>query len=209
MVKLFVEGGGDNNPSLATACRKGFTKFITQAGICNRPKVIACGSRITAFKDYCTAIKKGELALLLVDSEAPIDDKLEQGAPETWQPWVHLKQRQGDEWTKPENAENIDCHLMVQCMEHWILADPKTLEKFYGKDFNKHRLPSTTPHEKIDKSAVELGLKMATKDTAKGEYNKGKHSFELLAGIDPELVLAKSDWAKRFVTELKKRMDGQ
>lgn len=208
-MKLFVEGGGDNNPSLATECRKGFSKFITQAGICNRPKIIACGSRITAFKDYCTARKKGEPALLLVDSEAPIDASLERGTPETWQPWAHLKRRQGDEWTKPDNADDIDCHFMVQCMEYWILADPITLEKFYGKNFKKSQLPSTVSLEHADKSAVGSGLKMATKDTPKGEYSKGKHSFELLAQINPELVMAKSPWAKRFVEELKKRMDGQ
>lgn len=208
-MKLFVEGGGDNNPSLATECRKGFSKFITQAGICNRPKIIACGSRITAFKDYCTALKKGEPAMLLVDSEALIDTPLEQGAPETWQPWMHLKQRPGDEWTKPENADDSDCHLMVQCMEYWILADRETLAGFYGNGFKEKALPPTLPLEKATKSAVVSGLKMATKDTSKGEYSKGKHSFELLAQIKPELVMAKSAWAKRFVDELKKRMDGQ
>lgn len=208
-MKLFVEGGGDNNSSLATECRKGFSKFITQAGICNRPKVIACGSRITAFKDYCTARNKGEPALLLVDSEAPIDALLEQGAPETWKPWAHLKKRQGDEWTKPDNAEDIDCHLMVQCMEYWILADRETLARFYGSGFKESTLPATLPLEKATKSAVGSGLKMATKDTSKGEYSKGKHSFELLAQIKPELVMGKSAWAKRFVDELKKRMDGE
>jgi Domain of unknown function (DUF4276) len=208
MVKLFVEGGGDNNQRLASKCREAFTKFITQAGVTKRPRIIPCGSRLNAFKDYCTAINNGEAALLLVDSEAPVDPKNQQGSPNTWFPWEHLKNREGDGWSKPEKACDTDCHLMVQCMEHWILADRKTLEVFYGQGFKLNQLPSTVPLESADKNAVESGFKIATKETIKGEYNKGKHSFELLAEIKPDLVMAQSPWAKRFVDELKRKMQG-
>ena len=34
MVKLYVEGGGDT-AALKTACREGFTTFVTNAGIKN------------------------------------------------------------------------------------------------------------------------------------------------------------------------------
>ena len=71
MVKLYVEGGGDTN-ALRTACREGFTSFITKAGLVKRPRVVACGSRRDAFESFCTAIAVGEEAMLLVDSEAPV-----------------------------------------------------------------------------------------------------------------------------------------
>jgi hypothetical protein len=37
VVKLYVEGGGDS-AVLRTACREGFTRFITRAGIAKRPR---------------------------------------------------------------------------------------------------------------------------------------------------------------------------
>ncbi len=46
-VKLYVEGGGDT-ASLKTACREGFTTFITKSGVQNRPRIVACGSRRNA-----------------------------------------------------------------------------------------------------------------------------------------------------------------
>ena len=67
MVELYVEGGGDS-AALRTACRQGFTQFITNAGIGQRPRVVACGSRRDAYDSYCTAVANGEDAVLLVDS---------------------------------------------------------------------------------------------------------------------------------------------
>jgi len=86
-VHLYVEGGG----GLETACRQAFTTFITQAGIINRPRVVACGSRANAYDRFCTAVKSGEDAMLLVDSEQPVNAQYQEGSPETWQPWGHLE----------------------------------------------------------------------------------------------------------------------
>jgi hypothetical protein len=100
-----------------------------------------------------------------------------------------------------------DCHLMVQCMETWFLADRKTLVSFYGKDFSENVLPAKErPVETIDKQQVYQSLENATKNCGKkGKYNKGDHSFQLLASINPVFVAASSPWAKRFIDELKKR----
>ena len=62
-MKLFVEGGGDVR-DLQAACRRGFTDFITKAGIARRPRVIACGNRRNAFEQFCKAAREGEPAML-------------------------------------------------------------------------------------------------------------------------------------------------
>lgn len=207
MVKLFVEGGGTSN-ALRTECRQAFTNFITEAGLTKRPRVVACGSRQDAYDDYCTAIKNNEAAMLLVDSEAAVNNSHQSGKAETWQPWQHLKARQGDGWDKPAGVDDTDCHLMVQCMESWFLADRATLKSFFGQGYTENPLPATgNPIESIAKTSVFSGLANATRQSqSKGQYGKGNHSFKLLAEIDPEKVLSASPWAKRFIDQLKKKM---
>lgn len=204
MVKLYVEGGGDT-AALRTACREGFTTFITKSGVRRRPRIVACGSRQDAYDSFCTAIAHGEEALLLVDSEAPIADEHQNGGPGTWRPWQHLKDRIGDHWTMPPDARESDCHLMVQCMESWFIADRAMLSAFYGNEFQARQLPDVgNPIEQLDKQTLYTALANATrKCQKKGAYGKGEHSFKLLASIDPLLVVAASPWAKRFIDELK------
>ncbi len=207
MVKLYVEGGGDS-AALKTACRQGFTQFITEAGIGHRPRVVACGSRKDAYDSYYTAIANGEDAVLLVDSEEPVAHQHQQGDSAEWKPWQHVKQRPGDGWEKPDGASDTDCHLMVQCMESWLIADPVTLKVFFGQGFRENQLPATTNSvESVAKAQVYSALANATKDCkTKAQYGKGEHSFKLLGKIDPAKVTAASPWARRFVSELKKKM---
>lgn len=207
MVKLFVEGGGDA-PTLKTECREGFTKFITAAGVKNLPRVVACGSRGNAYDSYRTAIQNGEEAILLVDAEAPIIPAHENGQPDQWKPWLHLKNREGDKWEKPQGAVDTDCHLMAQIMESWFISDRNTLKIFYGASFKTNKLPSeTTAIETIAKLDVYTALKKATGECAKkGKYGKGSHSFKILGAIEPNKVMLASPWAKRFIDELKKKM---
>lgn len=208
MVKLYVEGGGDT-ASLKTACREGFTTFLTKAGVVKRPRVVACGSRRDAYESFCTAVKTGEEAVLLVDSEEPVAAEYRQGEPEAWQPWQHLKQRSGDGWDKPTDAADTDCHLMVQIMESWFLADRGTLKAFFGQGFKENQLPATgNTVESVAKTQVYESLAAATKDCkTKAQYGKGEHSFKLLALVDPAKVTSACPWAKRFVDQVKKKMD--
>src|SRR5580658_3722390 len=92
-MRLYVEGGGDTK-LLRTACREGFSIFLGRAGLRGHmPRIVACGGRRQADDDYCTALKQGaHAAMLLVDSEDPVA---------TNAPWVHLSQRAGDEWDYP------------------------------------------------------------------------------------------------------------
>lgn len=207
MVKLYVEGGGDT-AALKTACREGFTTFITKAGIDKRPRIVACGSRRNAFESYCTAIANGEDAVLLVDSEDPVNAQPQTDKPDTWQPWQHLKARAGDGWGKPDGVPDTDCHLMVQCMESWFLADRAALKAFFGQGFKENQLPAVANSvEQVAKIQVYEALAIATKECkTKAQYGKGEHSFKLLAEISPAIVVAASPWAKRFVDELKKKM---
>ena len=206
MVTLYVEGGG-NSAAVRDRCRKGFGRFIAKAGFKSQPRIIARGGRKAAYDGYSDAIKKGEQAMLLVDSEGPINLAHQQGQPDKWQPWQQLEQQQADGWTKPPQAADTDCHFMVQLMESWLLADRDVLATYYGQGFRPNSLPAAArPIEDIPKQEVLAGLKAATRDCkTKSEYSKGQHSFELLGLVDPHQVTAKSGWANRFVTELQQR----
>lgn len=208
MVKLYVEGGGDS-AALKTACREGFSSFLEKAGLKGyMPRVVACGGRQDAFESFSTAINNGDAAVLLVDSEAPVSAQHQQGALDTWKPWQHLKQRQGDGWDKPAPAVDTDCHLMVQCMESWFLADRKTLKEFFGQGFKENSLPAAgNALESVSKAQVYQSLANATKDCkTKAQYGKGEHSFKLLVLVDPATVTAASPWAARFVAQMKIKM---
>lgn len=55
-VRLYVEGGGENNKALRSACRRGFREFFLKAGLEGvLPRVIPCGGRQAAYEDFCTA----------------------------------------------------------------------------------------------------------------------------------------------------------
>jgi uncharacterized protein DUF4276 len=197
LVTIYIEGGGDA-PQLKARCRKAFNKFIEKMGFKGKmPKLVACGSRRNAYEQFCTAVEQGRNALLLVDSEAPVKTEHE------FDPWPHLKQREGDGWEMPANSTATDCHLMVECMENWFLADVPALKAYYGPDFKENKLPNANSGiEKVAKNVVYTGLKQATKTTRKGNYSKGDHSFAILEQIAPNKVIEASPWAKHFKARL-------
>ena len=129
--------------------------------------------------------------MLLVDAEEEVTAS---GA------WDHLRSR--DNWRRPPDASNDQCHLMVQVMESWFLADRPALETFYGQDFRSNALPGNPNIEQIPKQDVFNRLNRASRDTRKGAYDKGKHSFDILASLDPTKVTAASPHAARFVQAL-------
>ena len=194
-VKIYVEGGGDNRES-RTACRRGFREFIEKAGLRGRmPSIVACGPRGTAYDDFKTAHASGNgIAVLLVDAEGPV--KSSTGA------WQHLQER--DRWKRPDGADDDQCHLMVQIMESWFLADVATLEQFYGQAFRQGALPLNPKIEQVSKQDIESGLEQATRGTNKGSYdkNKSKHGFEILAILDPRKVMKASPHANRLIETL-------
>jgi hypothetical protein len=200
-IYLYMEGGGDKS-ELHTRFRQGMISILEKCGLKGMmPKVFSCGSRNDAYRDFKQAIKEEKNAVLLVDSESAVCDEFEN------LPWHHLKTR--DKWDKPENAANDQCHLMVQCMESWFLADVETLKEYYGQGFNENHFPRLGQDvESIDKDQVANKLKNATRNCRKkGEYHKGNHSFDILGKINPQKVKAASKWAARFFDTLKEKCD--
>ena len=90
---------------------------------------------------------------------------------------------------------------MVQIMESWFLADVKTLESFFGTGFRKQALPGNPRIEDVSKQDVLNGLEQATQGTG-SSYNKGRHSFSILAMLDPIKVMKASPHADRFIKSL-------
>lgn len=197
---IYVEGGGDGH-ALRGQCRNAFatlTKRMLQDHHIERknPKYVACGSRNEAFDMFCTALSQSKPCLLLIDSEAPVTAK---------SPWEHLRNRANDSsWQKPQGATDEHCHFMVQCMEAWFLADKCALAKYYGKNFNVDKFPSAQSGiENIDKQKILTTLQSESSRTTKGRYDKGGHSFDILAMLAPAKIEEASGWAKRFFEALR------
>lgn len=201
--RIFVEGGGDHDAGLAAACKEGFGKFFAQTQLRRNPRVVVCGGRKAAYDDFCHAIAHAghhDCYLLLVDSEAPIAYTK---SPDVW---GHVKRREGDGWECPAGATADNLHFMVECMENWFLADPAALKEHYKhkRKFLEAMLPKQDDIESISKVDVIEALNKATQNTTKGKYSKGKHSFEVLAMLDPNKVALKSPFACRLLEEIRK-----
>lgn len=159
------------------------------------PKVVACGGRDEAYKDFRSSHDSGTaIALLLVDAEDPVTAK---------SAWQHLSLRDTS-WERPPDSIDDQFHLMVQVMESWFLADRVALADYYGAGFRSTAIPQWQNIERVPKSNVYDKLHKATRGTGKGRYNKGRHSFEILRRLNPEKVVDASPYAKRFIDSLKK-----
>ena len=193
-IKIYVEGGG-NQDRANTLCRKAFSQYFQKIAPENRmPRIMPCGTRKSAYDDFCTALRSPrdnyEVVLLLVDSEDPV-----QPGRSAWQ---HLKSRAADNWDRPASANDAAAHLMVQSMESWLLADKDTLSEFYGQGFLRNSLPQRADVEAVNKHEVIQALKHASKDTTKGSYQKTEHGYALLGLILPGRVGAASRHANRL-----------
>lgn len=194
-IRIYIEGGGDGKNTKALI-REGFSKFLQEIVELARSKKIkwgitVCGSRNNAFRDFKNALKSHPDAfnVLLVDAEAPVK----------MSPWEHLKNR--DNWELPEIDDRY-CHLMVQAMEAWFIADIDTLKKFYGQGFKENAIPKNSNVETIDKDSLEPCLKNATSNTSKGEYQKIKHASKLLELLNTSKVRSASPHCDRFFSLL-------
>ncbi len=195
--RLYVEGGGDRNPS-KTKCRQAFQAFLLNAGLEGRlPRIFASGGRQQAYDDFRIALgasRDDDRVVLLVDSEGPVG--MDAG------PWQHLKDRDG--WDRPDGADDDHVHLMVQCMEAWFLADCAALAGYFGNGFTESSLPRRAEVEEVSKQDLERGMNAATRNSRpKGTYRKGRDSFAILAELDPDKVARASPHAKRFLETLR------
>lgn len=203
-IRIHIEGGGDSKGQ-KKLIKQGFGNFLNSMADAAKSKnikwnITICGTRNNAFRDFRTALKSHPDAfnVLLVDAEAPMKKD---------SPWEHLKFR--DNWDKPAGTNDDNCHLMVQTMEAWFIADIATLKKFYGQGFKENGIPKTTNVETIPKGEnnnLERILKIATGGTTKLEYHKINHAYKLLELLDVDKVRQASPYCDRLFTTLTAKM---
>ena len=90
-------------------------------------------------------------------------------------------------------------------MESWFLADKDGLAAYFGQGFNRKALPGQRNIERVAKTDVLDGLKNASRQSKKGKYGKGQHSFDILKHLDAAKIVAASRHAKRLVDTLQNR----
>ncbi len=199
-IRVYVEGGGDGKDTKARV-RQGFTGFLSDIINTAREKrirwsVIACGSRNSALNDFNTALRTHSDAfnILLVDSEGPVSRP----------PRDHLLHRDG--WNLSHISDD-QCHLMVQVVEAWLLADIHCLERFYGQNFHSGSIPRNPNVEQIDKPVIYSSLQAATNRTKKGAYHKILHGPELLKQLDVTRVRNAAPNCDRLFETLEELME--
>jgi hypothetical protein len=200
-IRIYVEGGGDQK-EIKARFRRAFGEFMKAIrGLARETRIkweiIACGGN--AFDDFQIALKQHPDAfnVLLVDAEGPLQRD---------NPWDHLRQRSEHTWKKPQGTDDKNCHLMVEIMENWFLADHNALKEYYRKDFHESVLPANENIELISKKLVLDVLKKATQKTQKGEYHKTRHAPEILEKVNPELVQAKAKYCRRLFDALREHI---
>ena len=198
-LRIYIEGGGDGRRQ-KRALRTGFQVFLGSLRDAARARrvrwdVILCGGRQAAFEDYCTAFRThpDSVNILLVDAESSVENT----------PWRHLDARDG--WKDP-GVGDACCHLMVQTVEAWLIADPDVLEDYYGRDFLRGSLPRTADVEAIPKSDLLRSLEAASRPTQKGKYAKLRHCADLLARVSPDKVRNRARHCDRLFSEVKERI---
>jgi hypothetical protein len=202
-IEVFIEGGG-HNTTLQAELRQGFDAlFRGEKSLAseNRSSLrfICCGGRQEAYDAFIDSVNgsRNKISALLVDSETSVAPASADAAQDAKTRVEHLRQKspseergQGDGWPL-QNVQPEQVHLMVQCMEAWIVADPDALANFYGQDFKRTKLPKHPNLEEESKADLYAKLEAATKDTQKGTYGKIRHASKLLAKIDPQKVSAR------------------
>ncbi|MFN5535033.1 MAG: DUF4276 family protein [Planctomyces sp.] len=180
-VTIYLEGGGDSK-ELHTRCRESFRKLLERCAFGETmPRLVACGSRSRAYKDFCKAHRNAGsgVVLMLIDSEDPL--------PDIETPWAHLKVRDG--WEKPEDASSEQVLMMTTCMETWIVADRAALRTDFGQNLQESGLPALVNLESRLRDAVQGTLVYATRNCA-NQCRKGKRSFQILAELTPDTLSA-------------------
>jgi Domain of unknown function (DUF4276) len=180
-IHLYVEGGGPTGVT-RRPLREGMTVFLGELKACAEGKgikfmVILCRDKDRAVDAFKTAVANdpGNFHVVLVDSDSAVS------VPRL----KHYRERFKGSW---KGVAEQNCHLMVQVMESWFVADPHALKSFYSDGFNAKPLPTSKDVETVDKDTVLKALENATRKAKKGKYHKIKHASELLALIKPAIV---------------------
>ena len=179
---LYLEGGsiGPSSKELKIRCREGFRKLLEKCGYKQQnrmPRLVACGSRGSAFDDFKTTIRAsppGVYIALWIDSEHPMQD--------INAAWDHLTHH--DNWSPPPGASDEQVLLMTTCMETLIVADRAALDNHYGSRLQTNSLPPVVNLENRDRHNIQDALARATRSCTNA-YSKGKRSFDILDKLTP------------------------
>ncbi len=188
---IYAEGGGDTANQKAEL-RRGFDGLLEKWKSKSRAKrlslrIVCAGGRNETFDAFINALhtNPNSINVLLVDSETHVTAYGGDATQDSGVRVAHLMQH--DNWNLEEtSSERV--HLMAQCMETWLVADPAKLKTFYGKEFAGAALPSRPNLEEESKPDIYAKLAKATRNTQKGAYGKIKHASQLLQKIDPVKV---------------------
>jgi hypothetical protein len=202
-VVIYLEGGGDVRETQAQL-RQGMDTFLRSLRQLAdskgwRWRLVALGGREQAFRRWSRAVEREPalLHVLLVDSEEEV----------THPPCEHLRRRQGDGWNI-DTALEPQVHLMAQCMEAWLVADPDGMAGYYGKNFQSARLPKRKNLEEEPKQSIYDALGRATEKTSKGAYGKIKHASALLTLVDPGKARDRCPHCERLFSKLEYLFEG-
>ncbi len=199
-IRIYVEGGGDKESK--AELRRGFSNLLGSLRDEARRRrigwtVVLSGSRSDAFINFRLALAQhpNALNLLLVDSEGPVSRA----------PREHLVASDGDAGYLA-SVPDARCHLMVQAMEAWIIADPEALAAFYGQGFAATAIPGTRNVEQIAKTTVLSSLIRATRNAQKGEYHKTRHAPLILERLDPGKVRHRAPHCERLFAVIEQQL---
>ena len=195
-IAIYMEGGGQQAKGSKAAIRQGMDAFLSEIKEACRNRnwhwrLVCCGPRNEAHRRFREALSNDSagIVVLLVDSETAVNSS----------PEKHLAAEDG--WSF-QDVDKDTVHLMVQTMETWIVADPDTLKKYYGRGFRKSALPSHENLEKASKESIAEGLNRATRNTQKGKYDKIRHARHLLERMDAMVVRQRCLHCKRLFETL-------
>ena len=204
-IKLYVEGGGKGSHKLATIkLQQGFDAFFKSLKNAARAKkisfkIIPSSNTQTTYEDFLITVKNSPQSfnLLLVDSDKAIVEN------ETARAFLQNKYKK---WNL-QMVKDEQCHLMVQIMESWFLADVDALKSFYGKEFKESAIPKNKNVEAIAKDTVEKSLETATAKTQKAEYHKIEHGAKILELINPQKVRQAAPHCERLFRTIKEEIE--
>lgn len=210
-IAIYVEGGGDYTDQKAEL-RAGFDALLRTCKEAARArklhwKLVPCGGRKAAYEAFLSALgtEPAAINILLVDSEEGVTPETGDRQRDAELRVAHLTER--DRWDL--GAASPECiHLMVRCMEAWIVADPDALARFYGQRFARKALPVRQNLEEEPKQDVYHKLARATRKTQKGEYGKIKHASQLLQRIDTTKVARRCPRFSTFTGWLTASIEG-
>jgi len=222
-IALYVEGGGDTVQQKAEL-RNGLDELSNAQKRAARDKrlgwkLVPSGGRDAAYKDFIDAVGHADdetLCVLLVDSEDSLSDESPKPLDESSE---SKKQRERtDALTRRSHIVNRDrwdlsdippefIHLMVRCMEAWIVSDVEALANHYRQGFHTKSLPARLNLEGEDKLSLCIKLRKATRNTSKGEYAKIRHASKLLRLIDPKKVAARCPRFETFTSWLDEQIE--